>query len=177
MFMSRNNCGIFVLALALALTLVGTGWAQTAKPTFSPDHAILYKRAVGLLDQAEQKLKAGDLAAAKSLVKQSNALFTLLKQEYTSVLAERELSPQEDEQLAISQKLADDTHAQADRLMATAAAQDKKAQELEAQGREADSKASYRQSRDDYNRAQNLYIKASFYALRNQQRIFRFLAP
>ena len=45
--------------------------------------------------------------------------------------------------------------------MATAAAQDKKAQELEAQGREADSKASYRQSRDEYNRAQNLYIKAS----------------
>jgi hypothetical protein len=61
--------------------------------------------------------------------------------------------------------------------MATAAAQDKKAQELEAQGREADSKAPYRQSRDEYNRAQNLYIKSSIYALRNQQRIFRFLAP
>ena len=177
MFMSRGNCGICVLVLALALTLVGTGWTQTAKPTFSPDHAILYKRAVGLLDQAEQKLKAGDLAAAKSLVKQSNSLFTLLKQEYTSVLAERELSPQEDEQLAISQKLADDTHAQADRLMAAAAAQDKKAQELEAQGREADSKASYRQSKDGYNQAQNLYVRSELHALRNQQRIFRFLAP
>ena len=177
MFMSRGNYGICVLALALALALVGTGWAQTAKPTFSPDHAILYKRAVGLLDQAEQKLKAGDLAAAKSQAKQSNSLFTLLKNEYASVLTERELSPQEDEQLAINQKLADDTHAQADRLMATAAAQDKKAQELEAQGREADSKASYRQSRDEYNQAQNLYIKSAIYALRNQQRIFRFLAP
>src|SRR5665647_144480 len=144
MFMYRGNCGICVLALALALALVGTGWTQTAKPTFSPDHAILYKRAVGLLDQAEQKLKGGDLAAAKSLVKQSYSLFTLLQKEYASVLAARELSPQEDEQLAINQKLADDTHAQADRLMATAAAQDKKAQELETQGREADSKASYR---------------------------------
>ena len=82
------------------------------------------------LDQAQQKLNAGDLAAAKSLVKQSNSLFTLLQKEYASVLAERELSPQEDQQLAINQKLADDTHAQADRLMATAAAQDKKAQEL-----------------------------------------------
>ena len=177
MFMSRGNCGICVLALALALTLVGTGWTQTAKPTFSPDHAILYKRAVGLLDQAEQKLKAGDLAAAKSVVKQSNALFTLLQKEYASVLAERELSPQEDEQLAINQKLADDTHAEADRLMATAAAQDKKAQELEAQGREVDSKASYRQSKDGYNRAQNLYVRSELHALRNQQRIFRFLAP
>jgi hypothetical protein len=177
MFMSRGNCGICVLALALILALVGAGWAQTAKPTFSPDHAILYRRAVGFLDQAEQKLKAGDLAAAKSVVKQSNSLFTLLQKEYASVLAERELSPQEDEQLAINQKLADDTHAQADRLMTTAAAQDKKAQELEAQRREVDSKAFYRQSRDDYNRAQNLYIKASIYSLRNQQRIFRFLAP
>jgi len=176
MFMSRSNYGICVLALALALAMVGAGWTQASKP-ISKDHAILYRRAVGFLDQAEQKLTAGDLAGAKSLVKQSNALFTLLKNEYASVLAERELSPQEDEQLAINQKLADDNHAQADRLMATAAAHEKKAQELEAQKQEADSKASYRQSRDDYNRAQNLYLKASIYSLRNQQRIFRFLAP
>ena len=107
MFNSRSNCGICLLALALVLALVGTGWA--AKPTFSPDHAILYKRAVGFLDQAQQKLKAGDLAGAKSLVKQSNSLFTLLKKEYAGALTERELSPQEDQQLAINQKLADDT--------------------------------------------------------------------
>jgi hypothetical protein len=176
MFMSRGNYGICALALSLALALAGAGWAQTAKP-ISPDHAILYRRAVGFLDQAEQKLKAGDLAAAKSLVKQSNSLFTLLQKEYISVLAERELSPQEDQQLAINQKLADDTHAQADVLMATAAAQDKKAQELEAQGREMDSKASYRQSKDGYNRAQNLYVRSGLYALRNQQMLFRFLAP
>ena len=176
MFIFRSNCGISVLALALALALVGAGWAQTAKP-ISPDHAILYRRAVALLDQAKQKLKDGDLAAAKSAVKQSNSLFTLLQKEYASVLAERELSPQEDQQLAINQKLADDTHAEADRLMATAAAREKKAQELEAQGQEADSKASYRQSRDGYNRAQNLYVRSGLYALRNQQLIFRFLAP
>ena len=173
---SRSNYGICVLALALALALVGAGWAQTAKPT-SPDHAILYKRAVSFLDQAQQKLNDGDLAAAKSLVKQSNSIFTLMQKEYASVLAERELSPQEDQQLAIDQKLADDTHAQADRLMATAAAQEKKAQGLEAQGREVDSKAFYRQSRDGYNRAQNLYVRSELNALRNQQRIFRFVAP
>jgi len=176
MFMSRSNCGICLLALALALAMVGASWAQASKP-ISKDHAILYQRAVGFLDQAEQKLKAGDLTAAKAQVKQSNALFTLLQKEYASRLAERELSPQEDEQLAINQKLANDTHAQADGLMATAAAQEKKAQELEAQGREADSKASYRQSRDGYNQAQNLYVKSELYSLRNQQRIFRFLAP
>jgi hypothetical protein len=177
MFMSRDNCGICVLALALTLAMVGTGWTQTAKPTFSPDHAILYRRAVGVLDQAEKKLTAGDLAGGKALVKQSNSLFTLLKKEYATSLTERELSPQEDEQLAINQKLADDTHAQADRLMATAAAQEKQAQELEARGQEGDAKALYRQSRDGYNRAQNLYVKSEIHALRNQQRIFRFLAP
>ena len=58
MFMSRGNCGICVLALALALAMVGAGWAQTVKP-ISPDHAILYRRAVGFLDQAEQKLARG----------------------------------------------------------------------------------------------------------------------
>jgi hypothetical protein len=177
MFMSRGNCGICVLALALALALVGTGWAQTAKPIFSPDHAILYRRAVGFLDQAQQKLKAGDLAGAKSLVKQSNSLFTLLKKEYGTALTERELAPQEDQQLAINQKLADDTRAQADRLMEAAAAKDKKAQELEAQGREADAKAAYRQSKDEYNQAQSLYVRSALQALRNQQMIFRFLAP
>jgi hypothetical protein len=174
MFMSRISFGICVLALALAL--LGAGWAQAPKPTFSPDHAILYRRAVGFLDQAEQKLKAGDLAGAKALMKQSNSLFTLLKNEYSSVLTERELSPQEDQQLAIDQKLADDTHAQADRLMATAAAMDKRAQEMERQGREGEAKASYRQSKDEYNRAQSLYVKSAIYALRNQQKLFRFLA-
>jgi hypothetical protein len=176
MTLSRGNYGICWLSLILALALVGSGWAQTTKPA-SPDHAILYKRAVSLLDQAQQQLNTGNIAAAKSQAKEANALFTLLKNQYTSRLSEHELSPQEEQQLAINQKLAADNHAQADRLMASAAAQDKKAQELEAQGREADSKASYRQSRDEYNRAQNLYIKSSIYALRNQQRIFRFLAP
>jgi len=174
MFMSRGNYGICVLALALAL--VGTARAQTTKPA-SPGHAILYGQAVSLLDQAQQKLNTGNVSVAKTLAKEANSLFTLLQKEYASVLAERELSPKEDQQLAINQKLATDAYAQGDRLMETAAAQDKKAQELEAQGREEASKASYRQSKEGYNQAQNLYIKSAIYALRNQQMIFRFLAP
>jgi len=172
--MSRGTFGICLLLSAL--TLAGAGWAQTTKPT-SPDHATLYRRAVSLLDQAQQKLNTGNVSVAKTLAKEANSMFTLLKNEYTSLLAERELSPKEDQQLAINQKLANDNHAQADRLMETAAAKDKQAQELEAQGREADSKAFYQQSKDGYNRAQNLYVKSALQALRNQQMIFRFLAP
>jgi len=61
--------------------------------------------------------------------------------------------------------------------METAATQDKKGQELETQGREEASKASYRQSKDGYNRAQSLYVRSAIYALRNQQMLFRFLTP
>jgi len=174
MSICRGNYGICVLALALAL--VGTGWAQTTKPA-STDHAILYGRAVSLLDQAQQKLNAGNVSLAKPLVKEANSLFTLLQKEYASVLAARELSPKEDQQLAINQKLANDAHAQADRLMAAAGAKDKQAQGLEAQGQEEPSQAAYRQSKDEYNRAQSLYVKSALQALRNQQMIFRFLAP
>jgi hypothetical protein len=176
MSLSRSNHGILILAIASVLTLAGAGWAQSIKPS-SPGHAILYGRAVSLLDQAQQKLNAGDISGAKAQVKEANSLFTILKNEYAPLLAEHELSPKEEQQLAINQKLGDDTHSQADRLMETAADQEKKGQELEAQGREEASKASYRQSRDEYNRAQSLYVKSAIYAMRNLQMLFRFLAP
>ena len=46
------------LVVLLALGLSGTVLAQTAKTKCGPDHAILYKRAVGLLEQAGKKLNA-----------------------------------------------------------------------------------------------------------------------
>jgi len=172
-FVSRCNYGIWLLALALAL--VGPGWAQTPQ-TAEPD-ANLYTRAVALLDQAQQQLTAGNLAPALSLVKQSNELFTRLQKKSAAALAEHQLSRKDEQQLAINEKLAADAQAQADRLMETADAHDKKGQELETQGREEASKASYRQSKDGYNRAQGLYIRSAIYALRNQQMLFRFLSP
>lgn len=76
MSICRCNYGICVLALTLAL--VGTGWAQTTNANLS-NHAILYYRAASLLDQAQPKLNAGNISAAKSLAKESNSLFTLLQ--------------------------------------------------------------------------------------------------
>ncbi len=174
MFMSLSNCGI--CAVVLTLALVGAGWTQTTQPA-SPDHANLYRRAVALLDQAQQKLTAGDLGAANSLVKQANSSFTLLQKEYAAVLAERRLSPQEDQQLAINQKLATAAQNQADGLMATAAAKGKQGRELEAQGQKEAATAAYRESKEGFTQAQNLSIKAAIYALRNQQLLFHFLAP
>ena len=103
-FVSRCNYGICLLALALAL--VGPGWAQI--PQAAESDATLYTRAVALLDQAEQQLTAKNLPSALAAVKQSNELFTFLQKKSAAALAERQLSPQDDQQLAINQKLAGD---------------------------------------------------------------------
>jgi hypothetical protein len=173
---SRHHYGTCLLALALALALVGAGWAQTAPPT-SPEPANAYRQAVALLGQAEQQLTAGNLSAAQSLMKQSNEIFTRLQAERAPELAERQLSPKDDQQLAINQKLADDAQAQADRLMETAAAKEKQAQELKAKGQAEAADAAFRESKEQYRQTQNLSIKSAIYALRNQEIIFRFLAP
>jgi hypothetical protein len=170
-FVSRCNCAICLLALALAL--VGPGWAQP--PQAAESDANLYTRAVALLDQAQQQLTAGNLPAALSLVKQSNALFTLLQKKSATALAERQISGKDEQQLAINEKLATDAQAQADRLLEAAAA--KKKQAMETPGQTEAVETALRESREGYLQSQTLSIKAAMYALRNQQIIFRFLAP
>jgi hypothetical protein len=173
-FVFGINSGIYLLALSLALA--GAGWAQTAAPPAS-DPAKVYGQAVSLLEEAQQQLEAGNLSVALSLVKQSNSLFTLLQKESAAKLAERELSPQESQQLAINQKLATEAQAKADELLVTAAAKKKQAEELRAKGQAEAGDSAERESKEQYLQAQNLSIKSATYALRNQQIIFRFLAP
>jgi len=176
MNLSRRNYGICLMALALILYLVGAGWAQTAPPTPS-EPAKNYGQAVSLLEQAEQQLTAGNLPVALSMVKQSNSLFTLLQKDSAAKLAERELSSKESEQLAINQKLGEEAQAKADGLIPTAAAKKKQAEELRAKGQAEAGDAAERESRDQYLQVQKFSIKSAIYALRNQQIIFRFLAP
>ena len=176
MNVSRRNYGVCLLSLALALTLVGAGWAQTATPTASGP-TDLYRQAVEHLEQAEQELTAKNLSSALSLVKQTNAIFTSLQKESAAKLAERQLSAQESQQLAINQKLATEAQAKADGLLATAAAKKKEAAELRGKGQTEAGDAAERESRDQYLQVQTLSIKSAIYALRNQQIIFRFLAP
>jgi hypothetical protein len=175
MYLSRRNYGICLLALALALALVGAGWAQTASPT-APD-ANPYRQAVAHLEQAEQELTAGNLSVALSLVKQSNALFTGFQKDSAAKLAERELSSKESEQLAINQKLGEEAQAKADSFLPTATAKKKQAEELRAKGQAEAGDAAERESREQYLQVQKFSIKSAIYALRNQQIIFRFLAP
>jgi hypothetical protein len=175
MYLSRRNYAICLLALILALALAGAGWSQTAT-TPAPD-ANPYRQAVAHLEEAEQQLTAGNLSSALSLVKQTNAIFTSLQKESAAKLAERELSAQESQQLAINQKLATEAQTKADGLLATAAAKKKQAEELRNKGPAEAGDAAERESREQYLQAQTLSIKSAIYALRNQQIIFRFLAP
>jgi hypothetical protein len=175
MYLSCRNYGICLLALVLALALGGAGWAQTASPT-APD-ANPYGQAVAYLEQAEQQLTAKNLSSALSLVKQTNSIFTSLQKESAAKLAERELSAQESQQLAINQKLATEAQNQADGLLVTAAAKKKQAEELRNKGQAEAGDAAERESKEQYLQAQTLSIKSAIYALRNQQIIFRFLAP
>jgi hypothetical protein len=174
MYLFRCNHGRYLLALVLSLALAGPGWPQTATP--APD-ANPYRQAVALLDQAEQQVTAGNLSSALSLVKQSNEIFTRLQKESAAKLAERELSAQESQQLAINQKLANEAQTKADGLLSTAAAKKKQAEELRGKGQAEAGDAAERESREQYLQAQTLSIKSAIYALRNQQIIFRFLAP
>ncbi len=78
-----------VLGVLLVLGLGGSALAQKAPAKCGPDHAILYKRAVKLLDNAEKKLTAGYTAEAKSQVKEANSLFTILEKECGPQQADR----------------------------------------------------------------------------------------
>ena len=162
------------LGFFLALILAGATLAQTAKAKCGPDHAILFKRAVGLLDQAEKKLTARYTAEAKSLVKEANSLFTILQKECGQDQKDRLLTEKETQQEAINQKLAADERAAADRLMKSAEDKEKKAQQLEASQPEVSTKYQ-REAKEEYEQAHRRFIKAEIYALRNQQMVFNFL--
>ena len=162
------------LVVLLALGLSGTVLAQTAKTKCGPDHALLYKRAVGLLDQAEKKLTARYTAEAKSLVKEANSLFSTLQKECGQEQKDRLLTDKEAQQESINQKLSADERSAADRLMKSAEDKEKKAQQLEASQPEVSLKYQ-REAKEEYEQAHKRYIKAGIYALRNQQMLFSFL--
>jgi hypothetical protein len=172
MRLSRFGQIVLGLLIVQGLLLTGMGLAQTQQPACGPDHAILYKRAVGLLDKAEKKLAAKYTAEAKSLLKEANSLFTILLKECGPQQKERALTSQEEQQETVNKKLAADETAQADRLEKSAAEKLKKA---EAAQDELGAKYA-REAKAENEQAQVRHLKAGIYSLRNQQMIFRFLA-
>ena len=170
--LSRICRVVLSMLIVQGLLLAGTAMAQTQKPACGPDHAILYKRAVTLLDKAEKKLAAKYTAEAKSLLKEANSLFTILLKECGPQQKDRTLTSQEEQQETVNKKLAADELAQAERLEKSAAEKLKKGEA--AQGDLAVKYA--REAKGESEQAQIRSIKAGIYSLRNQQMVFRFLA-
>jgi hypothetical protein len=185
--MTQSRCVSTVFILCLVLGLAGLARAQSQtpapaqpqtqplKPACGPDHKIIYKRAVTLLDNAEKKLNARYTAEAKSLAKEAKSLFAILQKECGQQQKERPLTPKEEQQEAINQKLAADETAQAERLMKSAEENFKKAQSLE-----ASNPAMYtqlmKQAKSENELAQKRSIKAMIYAMRTDQMLFSWMA-
>ncbi len=172
--MTRSRLVLMVLGFLLLFGMLGPVQAQQAPAKCGPDHAILYKRAVKLLDTAEKKLTQGYTAEAKSLVKEANSLFTTLQKECGPEQKDRILTDQETQQEAINQKLCADERAQADRLMQSA--EDKEKKSTKTEGAQSELAVRYqREAKSEYEQAHKRYIKSEIFALRNQQMVFGFL--
>lgn len=167
----------YLLVGALGLGLLFTGWAlaQSSKPACGPDHAILYKRAVKLLDNAEKKLAAKYTAEAKALVKEANSLFSILVKECGPAQKERALTETEVQQEAANSKKSEEARRESERLGKSAEDKNKQGQEAENKGQEELARQYFRQAKAEGERGNFLGIQAEIYALRNQQLIFRFL--
>ena len=182
--MSQSRFLTMVFSLLLVFPLVGAALAQPGttpsqppppRVPCGPDHQILYKRAVTLLDDAEKKLNGRFTAEAKSMAKEAKSLFAILQKECGQDQKERLLTPKEEQQEAINQKLTADEQAQADRLAKSAEDKFKKATLLETTQPEMYAKL-MREAKAENELAENRSIKAMIYALRTEQMLFSFLA-
>jgi hypothetical protein len=183
-FLHRYMLGLLALFLTAAPALGQTPAPPSspapqaeapAKPRCGPDHAIIYKRAVKLLDDAEKKLNARYVAEAKSLAKEANSLFTILHKECGQEQKDRPLSEAELQQESMNQKLHADEFAQAERLEKSAQEKLKKSDQVEAAQPELAVKLA-REAKAELELAHRRYIKAEIYVLRNQQMNFRWIA-
>ena len=180
MIKSRYLSLVFSLLLTFGFSGLALAQSQTPPPAppqqsaCGPDHKIIYKRAVEQLDQAEKKLNSRYTAEAKSLAKDSKSLFAILQKECGQDQKDRPLTPKEEQQEAINQKLAADEQGAAERLIKSAEEKEKKSAQIEATQRELSIKLQ-REAKEEYAQAQKRSIKAMIYAMRTQQMLFSFL--
>lgn len=165
-----------VSALSLGLLLDSSALAQSSQTKCGPDHAILYKKAVKLIDSAEKKLSAKYTAEAKAQIKEANSLFSVLVKECGPLQRERALTEAEMAEEAQNNKQKEEAMAQIERLEKSYEANLKKAQEFQLKGQAEMADKYARQAKDESERAHVMAIKAEIYALKNQQMVFRFLA-
>lgn len=172
-----NRSILFILsALCLGLLVSSLAVAQSAPTKCGPDHAILYKKAVKVLDSAEKKLAANYTAEAKAQVKEANSLFSILVKECGPLQKGRALTESEMAQEASNNKKKDEYYKKGLALEKSAVENLKKGQEAEAKGQDDVAARYFRQAKAENEQAHVAFIQAEIYALKNQEMIFKFLA-
>ncbi len=172
-----NRSILFILsALCLGLLVSSLAVAQSAPTKCGPDHAILYKKAVKVLDSAEKKLAADYTAEAKAQVKEANSLFSILVKECGPLQKGRALTESEMAQEASNNKKKDEYYKKGLALEKSAVENLKKGQEAEAKGQDDVAARYFRQAKAENEQAHVAFIQAEIYALKNQEMIFKFLA-
>ena len=174
--MTKNYLLSAIGSLFLGVLLCSPVLGQSSQVKCGPDHAILYKKAVKLVDSAEKKLAAKYTAEAKAQVKEANSLFSVLVKECGPLQKERSLTEAETAEEAQNNKAKEEAMVQISQLEKSYEANLKKAQEAQVKGQNELADRYARQAKDESERANVLAIKAEIYALKNQQMIFRFLA-
>lgn len=172
-----NRSVLFILsALCLGLLVSSLAVAQSAPTDCGPDHAILYKKAVKVLDSAEKKLAAKYTAEAKAQVKEANSLFSILVKECGPLQKGRALTESEMAQEASNNKKKDEYYKKGLALEKSAVENLKKGQDAEAKGQDDLAARYFRQAKAENEQAHVAFIQAEIYALKNQEMIFKFLA-
>lgn len=174
--MTTPNRLLYLTVIGLLATGLMGGpsvWGQSAAPC--QDHAILYQRAVSLLDQAQKKLDNNYTAEAKELAKEANSLFSTLQKECAQELSKHQLTPRQAEQQAINNRLAADSFAQGERLMKSYQQKFAKSQTLEKEGQDQLSIKYLSGAKKDADLAHKMHVKSMIYALRNQQLQLSFI--
>jgi phage host-nuclease inhibitor protein Gam len=174
--MIKHRFLLVIGVLCLGLLLSSFALAQSPQTKCGPDHAILYKKAVKLVDSAEKKLAGKYTAEAKAQIKEANSLFSVLVKECGPLQRERALTEAEMAEEAQNNKLKEEATAQYDRLEKSYEANLKKVQEYQSKGQAEMADKYARQAKDESEKAHVMAIKAEIYALKNQQMVFRFLA-
>lgn len=174
--MSNRSILLILSALCLGLLVSSLAVAQSAPTKCGPDHAILYKKAVKVLDSAEKKLAANYTAEAKAQVKEANSLFSILVKECGPLQKGRALTESEMAQEASNNKKKDEYYKKGLALEKSAVENLKKGQEAEAKGQDDVAARYFRQAKAENEQAHVAFIQAEIYALKNQEMIFKFLA-
>jgi hypothetical protein len=173
--MTIRRYGVMMSALCLGVLLSTFALAQSTKPQCGPDHAILYKKAVKLLESAEKKLNSKYTAEAKAQLKEANSLFAILVKECGPLQKGRNLTEAESAQEMANSKKSAEYRAEAERLTKAAEEKTKQGEAARSKGQEELAQQYFRQAKADGERGHLLGIQALIADLKTQQLIFRFL--